>query len=395
MGEKKAFSNRTKNFYFTSFLFLSFCIKYSDEAFLSYQIITDGLSAPNEPNYPFYNDNLLHLIVGVKGGNIGLEASLVQYNSGGTISKNITFPLPCDEEDCSLEGAVFGLVNNTAYISIRRFFEYKSIYSCMIYQINLISFQIINSSDIFNGTNSYSNYCSYSLPFWTPYNSTHSLFENGQWFEYETLSLLELVPIFPYNNLGGATPAMAENNLVFYQDLDGYNEIFITQNVETFKYEEIDLNGAYMMVFLGDNSTNVAITNQIYNGFNLTLLDVVSNFRKIQHPPSIELIMGYPQTGFFGDSSNNIFFIGVSLGDDKGILFSQYKVDVSNNSHTIYDIMTINNYLTNTQYYSPNFSVLSWGLNEPSQQFAIVAEDVNTKTFALLVINYDNSLSPD
>ena len=382
----------TKFFFCLSLLLLTFSIKYSEGAFLSYQAITDALSTPNEPNYPFYNNNLLHLIIGVNGGNIGSEASLAQFNSGGTIVKNISFPLPCLEEGCTIQGALFGLVNNSAYISLRRS-EPHNAWACMIYQINLISFQLMNSSNALNASNTY--YCAYSLPIWFPYNSTHSLISE-RWFEYETLTIFneDFVPIYAYG-LGGSSSALADKNLIFYQEMDGYSENFVTQNVETYKEEHLELSNGIMMVFLGDNSTNVAITTTDYDGyFNITLVDVASAYFK-DRPSSNRFVEGEYQSGFFGDSSNNIFFINNDEGgDEKGISISQFKVDVSNNNHTVYDKITIVNYERENSFYSPYFSVLSWGLNEASQQFALVAFDIVTNSAALLLVDYDNSLSP-
>ena len=204
------------------FICLIFLITFSSVvgAFIGQQTISNGLSPPNEPNYPFYHNNLLHLLIGVKNAPIGAEASFVQYNSGGSILKNISFPLPCLQE-CTIEGAVFGLVNNSAYVSLRRSDSHND-WACMIYQIDLTSFQIVNSSDILNGYSPYSYYCSYSLPVFSPYNSTHCVYFI-QWFEYSTLSIIPDVYnyINPSNQIGGSSSALSDENLVIYQDMDG------------------------------------------------------------------------------------------------------------------------------------------------------------------------------
>ena len=390
MANKRNFSNV---FFYTSLLLLSWSLRYSEGAFLSHQTITNGLSLPNQPNYPFYYNNLLHLIVGVKGGSTGeVQASLVQYNSGGTVARNISFPLPClSKENCeSIEGALFGLVNNTAYINLR-ISESPNYYYCMIYQVDLDSFKITNSSDALNN---YYYYCSsYSLPNWTPYNSTSAISEYS-WFDYETLSFVGDAPINPVNNIGGSSTALSDQNLIFYQDQDGYNQLFVSANVETGHFESLYLDPGMMMVFLGDNSTYVAITTSYYEigGYNITLIDA-SNIPRTY--VMNELISNTsPQTGMFADTFNNVFYIGnTASSDEKGIIINQYQVDVINNSIKQLDKITLVDYFS-PQFYPPYFSVLSWGLNSPTQQFAIVGKDLNSQSSVLLVVDYDNSPSP-
>ena len=390
-------ANKQKNFanvFICSIIFLIAFTKYTEGAFIGQQTITNGLSSPNLPNYPFYHNNLLHLLVGVKNASIGTEASLVQYNSGGSVVQNVTFPLPCLVEDCNIEGALFGLVNNSAYFSLRRS-ESNNDWACMIYQIDLTSFQIVNISDYLNGT--YSYYCSYSLPLWTPYNSTHCVF-SGRWFEYATLSI---VPdaynfIYPVDNLGGSSTALSNENLLIYTESDGYSDQLTTQNVITYDVQVRLNTNSVMMVFLGDNSTNVAVTTPGYDylydqGYDLILLNAANLDAGIL---SSILISNYPQTGMFADSSNNIFYIGeLNSGDEKGVLIHQYNVNVTSNSLYLLDKLTLVNYQT-FPFYPAFFSVLSWGLNEATQQFAVVAKDLTNDYLVLQLIDYDNSHSP-
>ena len=385
--------NKQKKFAIVFVCSLFLIIPFTEGAFIGQQTITNGLSPPNEPNYPFYFENLLHLLIGVKNGPIGAEAVLAQYNNGGTIARNVSFPLPCLSQ-CTIEGALFGLVNNSAFINLRRE-DSQYVWACMIYQIDLTSFQIINSSNILNGTAHTSSYCTYSLPAWTPYNSTHSIFL-GYWFEYSTLSIIkEYTFINVNNNIGGSSTALAEENLIIFQDIDGYNEFFVTANVETSSYEQFEVYDGTMMVFLGDNSTYVAIT--IYSnefrtiGYNLSLVDA-SNI--LEFPNSKPLIENYPQTGMLADSNGNIFYIGNTPygNDEKGVLIHQYNVDITSNTHTNLDQLILEGYKS-PQYYPAFFSVLSWGLNGATQQFAIVTSDVNDNNYSLHLIDYDNSLS--
>ena len=387
-------ANKQKNFanvFICSIIFLIAFNKYTEGAFIGQQTITNGLSSPNLPNYPFYHNNLLYLLVGVKNAPIGTEASLVQYNSGGSVVQNVTFPLPCLVEDCTIEGALFGLVNNSAYFSLRRS-ESNNDWACMIYQIDLTSFQIFNSSDYLNGT----NHCSYSLPLWIPYNSTHCVY-SGMWFEYATLSIVPHVEnyIYPLDNLGGSSTALSNENLIIYSQADGYSDQLTTQNVITGEYL-VRLNTACaMMVFLGDNSTNVAVTahsfNYVHEGFDLAILNAANPGAGTL---SKTLINNYPQTGMFADSSNNIFYIGnLNSEDEKGVLIHQYNVNVTSNSPYILDKLTLVNYQT-FPFYPAFFSVLSWGLNEATQQFAIVTKDLTNDNLVLQLIDYDNSHSP-
>ena len=380
--------NKQKNFspLFICFIFLITFSKYSnvEGAFIGQQTISNGLSPPNEPNYPFYHDNLLHLLIGVKNAPVGAEASLAQYNSGGSILKNISLPLPCLQE-CTIEGAVFGLVNNSAFVSLRRSDAHYD-WACMIYQIDLSSFQIVNSSDILNGVSPYSHYCSYSLPVFSPYNSTHCVYTT-QWFEYSTLSIIPDVYnyINPANQIGGSSSALSDENLIIYQDMDGYNENLVSQNVATYNYQTIHYFATSMIVFLGDNSTHVAVTTGNYaQGYNLTILNAANLFLT----SSEFLIRNYLQTGMLADSSNNLFYIGNT--PSQGVLIHQFKVNVESNSHSLLDKLTLVNFQS-PPFYPAFFSILSWGLNEPTQQFAIVIKDMNTDSFLLQLIDYDNN----
>ena len=387
-----AMENKQKKFAIVFVCSLFLLISFTEGAFIGQQTITNGLSPPNLPNYPFYFENLLHLLIGVKNGPIGAEAVLAQYNSGGTIARNVSFPLPCLSQ-CTIEGALFGLVNNSAFFSLRRE-DSRYEWSCMIYQIDLTSFQIINSSNILNGTShpyTY-NYCTYSLPIWSPYNSTHCIFY-GYWFEYSTLTYgTEYTYINP--SIGGSSTALSDQNLIIFEANDGYNQYFVTENVETSVQESIDMNGQSMMVFLGDNSTNVAITTSSYEWrhevYNISLVDATAILKA---PNSKRLNRIYPQTGLLGDSNGNLFFLANTpfYEAEKGVLIEQYNVDVASNSHTTLDELILVDYQS-FPYYPPFFSVLSWGLNGATQQFAIVTYDV-TDNFSLQLIDYDNSPS--
>ena len=376
--------NKQKVFIYALFFLTTLSIKCTEGAFIGQQTITDGLFTPHEPNYPFYHNNLLHLLIGVNYAHTGAEALLAQYNSGGTIVRKVSFPLPCLQE-CTIEGALFGLVNNSAFFSLRRS-EPRNQWACMIYQVDLSSFQIINSSNILNGTNSY--YCTYSLPTWTPYNSTHSIF-NSQWFVYETLSLISNDPVmvYTYNNIGGSSTALSNENLIIYQERDGYNQFFVAQDIETNNEEIIPIPDGSMMVFLGDNSTNVAITNYFYEGYNISLLDAAN---PLKTPNSQVFVQRISQSGMLADSSNNLFFIGNSFDFNDSVVILQYNVNVTSNTHILLDKIIIDNYFT-AQFYPALFSVLSWGLNEATQQFAIATTEVANNNYRLQLIDYDNS----
>ena len=378
--------NKQKKFAIVFVCSLFLLISFTEGAFIGQQIITNGLSPPNEPNYPFYFENLLHLLIGVKNGPIGAEAVLAQYNSGGTIARNVSFPLPCLSQ-CTIEGALFGLVNNSAFFSLQRE-DSRNQWSCIIYQIDLTSFQIINSSNILNGT----VYCSRSLPVWSPYNSTHCVFR-GYWFEYSTLTF---GTDYNYVNsrIGGSSIALSDQNLIIFEENNGYNQFIVTENVETTVVDSLELNGQSMMVFLGDNSTNVAITTSSYEwrseGYNISLVDATA-ILKASNSKRLNRI--YPQAGLLGDSNGNLFFIGYpDHENEKGVLIHQYNVDVASNSHTSLDELILVNYEP-LQYYPAFFSILSWGLNGATQQFAIVTSDVNDNNYSLHLIDYDNSLS--
>ena len=108
--------------------------------------------------------------------------------------------------------------------------------------------------------------------------------------------------------------------------------------------------------------------------------------------PSKMLLRNYPQTGMLADSSNNLFYIGnlPSDEDEKGVLIHQFKLNVESNSHYMLDKLTLVNFQS-PPFYPPFFSVLSWGLNEATQQFAIVIKDMNSDSFLLQLIDYDNN----
>ena len=194
-----------KNLAKVLFLLITFSSKYTEGAFIGQQTITYGISPPNVQIILFTTTILLHLVTGVKNAPTGAEALLAQYNSGGTIVKSLIFLI-------------------------------------QLIQINVLIHYLIGP----------------------PYISTHSIFYN-LWFKYENLSFIsdDIPYIYPHNNIGGSSSALSNENLIIYQEKDGYNEFLYTKSVETNLYENIDISGGsmiMMMVFLGDNSTNVAFT---------------------------------------------------------------------------------------------------------------------------------------
>ena len=356
---------------------------FNEAAFTSYQTITEGLSPTNEPNYPFYFNNLFYTIIGIKSGEIGRKASLVQYNSGGSIIRNLTLPLHCTHANCQIEGTLFGLVNNSAYINLRKEESTNFRGECIAIEVDLNLFQVININT------SLQLQAYYSLPVWSPYNSTHCL-HNHQWFEYSSLSFIgspTYIGPTPYN-IGGASVAMAEQNLIFFSDLDGYNTFWSSQNVETLQEEHLFLDQIGFLVYFGENSTNIAITTNdyFYDGVGLIAMNAI----KFDGVLDTNLLLGdFIQSNLFADSLNNLFVVGESSVDKTFVVY-QFKVDPIRNNYTLCDQISFVNY--STKLYSSFFSILSWGLNEPTQQFSIALYDNSTQNYAILLVDYDNSI---
>jgi len=364
--------------------------------FLSQSVYTDGLTAPNVPQFVFFYKSNLHAIVGLENAFNNSQASLVQYDISGNIQKNLTFPNSCSKDKCYMTVILIGIVDHNLYVLL---FDNTNPtmrpLTCPIYNVNLNSYTIINTN-ILPGSD---DLCNAGQSAFLPFNSTHCFWNGATFsftdmtaFSYSSLDLTsDTLPFASVSNIGGSSAALAaRNEIIFIQE--GYLTEYLRVNVLN-EYYPLYCNyyATNLPVYLGNNSTDLVIAAYEDNKIGLKLVNTSSSLEYCLYSEiyllDFELGIGTALADY-----SNVILLGISYGYiHDNITFIQVSVDPKGIEDK--DIFKVYDSITTSQFYftyQVGYSILSWALDPDDQVFAVIVQSVNDD-YSILLIQYDNS----
>ena len=381
------------------FIFLSlFEIEQVNGKFLSTRTITEGLSQPFYPSHVFFYYNTLYATVDVLNGfSLGMNSSLIQYNSNGQIEKNLTFPLTCSTEDCNVNTLFITLEENIIYLLIETRSEQGA--QIAIFSVNLNTFSITNK--VFASYNLFPNA-------WLPFSSLTSYFASnlndnkGVSITPFDLSKLSLSTTnngtidINYAQTGGANEILADNNLLIvcgqFTTAYEYSHFYLLNLMSEKNEGSMQIEGnCGFSCFLNDSSSLIAIsTSEITSSdIYLSLIDIKNGLPLNYN--GVNVYKGGEVNGIHADSS--YIFLSITTAGDQGALV-QYQYNNSNNNNFNGDFSFIKldevNVTSNYHINDLISNIQSLGINPTTQQLAvtIISNNINQNP-AIFLVDYD------